>query len=631
MGGLDRDSYDRQYKDSDLVRRILQYFRPRARDMGIAAAAIFINSAFTSAVPIIISRSIDLLATDATTLSLILLSIGVMLLQSLAWLLNYTRQIHSARAIGNVVLQLRQDVLRAVVRHDLSFYDEQPSGKIVSRVTSDTQDFAMTADLVMNLASELLTVGIMTVIAMSVNVRLTLIILAMSPMFFAIALSFRKIARKVTLNARRMLAKVNANIQESVSGIAVAKTFRQEQKMYQEFRDLNQQAYRVNVVRGLTMQSVFPLIRMAFGVATAVVLYFGGRDALAGLNAPGGVLPAGAITVGQWYLFMQVMMFLLFPMTSIASFWSQFQDGLSAAERAFALIDAEPRVVQTDHLPVPRLRGRVEFRNVHLTYTGKEVVLPDFSLTVEAGESVALVGHTGAGKTSIGRLLGRFYEFQGGQILVDDQDIRTFDLQQFHRQVGFVPQAPFLFSGTVLDNIRYGKPEASREDVERAAGLVGGGDWIRDLPEGLDTDVGERGSRLSMGQRQLVALARVVLQDPAIFILDEATASVDPFTETQIQQGLELVMSKRTSLLIAHRLFTVRNAHRIIVLKDGGIIEEGNHEALLQQGGHYAELYDTYFRHQSLEYIEQARDLGKVDAESSDDTVTLSGSEAVAE
>ncbi|NLG49639.1 MAG: ABC transporter ATP-binding protein [Chloroflexi bacterium] len=630
MGGLDRDSYDRQYKDSDLIRRILQYFRPRARDMGVAAGAIFVNSVFTSAVPIIISRSIDLLATDATTLTLVLLSVGVMLLQSLAWLLNYTRQIHSARAIGDVVLQLRQDVLRAVVRHDLSFYDEQPSGKIVSRVTNDTQDFALTADLVMNLASELLSVAIMTIVAMSINVRLTLIILAMSPLFFAIALSFRKVARKVTLNARRVLAKVNANIQESVSGIAVAKTFRQEQKMYDEFSDLNRQAYRVNVVRGLPLQSVFPAIRMSFGIATAVVLYFGGRDALAGLNAPGGVLPAGAITVGEWYLFMQVMMFLLFPMSSIASFWSQFQDGLSAAERAFALIDAEPRVVQTDSRPVPRLQGRVEFRHVHLTYTGKEVVLPDFSLTVEAGESVALVGHTGAGKTSIGRLLGRFYEFQGGQILVDGEDIRTFDLQQYHRQVGFVPQSPFLFSGTVLDNIRYGKPEASREDVERAALLIGGGEWIQDLPEGLDTDVGERGSRLSMGQRQLVALARVVLQDPAIFILDEATASVDPFTETQIQQGLELVMHNRTSLLIAHRLFTVRNANRIIVLKDGEIIEEGNHEALLEQGGHYAELYDTYFRHQSLEYIEQARELGKADEESPDDSITLTGSEAVA-
>jgi ABC-type multidrug transport system fused ATPase/permease subunit len=237
------------------------------------------------------------------------------------------------------------------------------------------------------------------------------------------------------------------------------------------------------------------------------------------------------------------------------------------------------------------------------------VVLPDFSLAIAPGESVALVGHTGSGKTSVARLLGRFYEFQGGQILVDGQDIRTFDLAQYRRQLGFVPQVPFLFSGTVLDNIRYGQPEASDAEVEAAARQVADGDWLSDLADGLRTDVGERGAQLSMGQRQLVALARVLLHDPAIFILDEATASVDPFTEVQIQEGLEVVMRHRTSLVIAHRLSTVRHAHRILVMRDGRIIEEGSHESLLAQGGHYAELYNTYFRHQSLEYIENARRL----------------------
>jgi ATP-binding cassette subfamily B protein len=226
-------------------------------------------------------------------------------------------------------------------------------------------------------------------------------------------------------------------------------------------------------------------------------------------------------------------------------------------------------------------------------------------LHIQPGETVALVGHTGAGKSSIARLITRFYEFQDGELRVDGRDVRTLDLGQYRRQIGLVPQEPFLFSGTVRDNIRYARPNASDEEVCDASEAISDGEWVDGLTDGLDTDVGERGANLSMGQRQLVALARVVLKDPAIFILDEATASVDPFTETQIQEGLDVIMRERTAIVIAHRLSTVKHADRIIVLDHGEIIEEGTHNALMTQGGHYAELYNTYFRHQSLEYIEQ--------------------------
>jgi ATP-binding cassette subfamily B protein len=620
LDGLESESYDRQYSDLALVRRIWAYFRPQGRPMLIATAALVLSAFVNAAIPLIVARSIDLLTGNPATGRIAALVVGVLILRSSSWALNYLRQTYSVRAMSDVVLSLARDVFRAVTQQDLSFFDEQPSGKIVSRVSSDTQDFANTVDLTLNLLSETLSVLVITIIAFTISVRLTLIMLVMTPVVALISLSFRKIARQVTLNARRILAKVNDNIQESVSGIAIAKGFRQEQRMYLEFSTLNRQTFRVNLLRGLTLQTIFPILDATYGVALAVVLYLGGRGMLQGTAAPGtaapsGALMVGALTVGQWYLFVQAMGYYWFPMMAIASFWSQFQDGLSAAERVFALIDAEPRVIQTladerlDRLPVPRLRGQVQYRHVRLIYTGEEVVLPNFSLEIAAGETVALVGHTGSGKTSVARLLARFYEFQGGEILVDGQDIRTFDLAQYRRQLGIVPQAPFLFSGTVLENIRYGEPEATDAQVEEVARQVGGGDWLQDLPQGLHTDVGERGARLSMGQRQLVALARVLLHNPAIFILDEATASVDPFTEAQIQEGLDLVMRERTSIVIAHRLSTVRNVDRILVMRKGEIIEEGNHAALMAAGGHYAELYNTYFRHQSLEYIETARRL----------------------
>jgi len=322
----------------------------------------------------------------------------------------------------------------------------------------------------------------------------------------------------------------------------------------------------------------------------------------------GGIAVAGgAVSVGAWYLFLISLEQFWFPMTNIASFWSQIQGGLSACERIFALMDAEPSVQQASGVLLRPssstiLRGEVEFRCVNFRYNEQQQVLQDFSLCIALGESVALVGHTGAGKSSIIKLIARFYEFQGGEILIDGRDIRSFDLADYRRQLGLVSQTPFLFNDTVLNNIRYARPDMSDAAVEAVARRIGDGEWIEALPVGLQTLVGERGQHLSMGQRQLVALARVLAQHPLIFILDEATASVDPFTERQIQAALDLILADSTSILIAHRLSTVRAVDRIVVLDRGRIIEEGDHDALMARGGHYATLYDTYFRHQSADF-----------------------------
>ncbi len=594
MDGLDAEAYDRSYADRDLVARILGYFHPARAVMAFVAAMIMLNALMDTVLPVTISKGIDLLTTTkgATTGAVTLLIVAILLAGALSWTFNFLRQWYTARVVGDIVLTLRRDAFVAVVARDMSFYDEFPSGKVVSRVTSDSEDFSTVVTLTLNLLSQVLLVFLIAGVLFYVNARLALITVAMAPLIIIAALGFRYVARRSTQRAQRALARVNTIVQEAMGGISVAKNFRQEGTMYEEFKEVNEQRYQVNLRQGFVFSAIFPILNTIAGLGTTAIVFYGG----------GSVLDR-AITAGSWYLFVQSINIFWFPLTSIASFWSQFQQGLAASERIFALIDAEPRVQQIDARPVPHVDGRIEFQRVHFRYVEGETVLSDFSLTIEAGETVALVGHTGAGKSTLGKLVARFYEFQRGAILIDGRDIRTLDLQQYRRHLGVVPQAPFLFAATVRDNIRYVKPDASDEEVMATARAIGGGDWLDALPEGLDTEVGEGGRALSMGQRQLVALARMLLQDPTILIMDEATASVDPLTEAQIQEGLDLLLRGRSAIVIAHRLSTIKDADHIIVLDHGRIVEEGSHDALLLQEGRYAELYNTYFRHQSPDYV----------------------------
>lgn len=594
MDGLDAEAYDRTYTDRELLNRIVGYFRPHLGVMGGVASMVLLNSLMEAAFPILIARGLNGIdqvgAAEIWHQSRWLIG-AIFLSGVLAWTFNFVRQRYTARTVGDVVLALRKDAFDAILARDMSFYDEFSSGKIVSRVTSDTQDFSNVVTLTLNLISQLFQVLIIVIVLLFINTQLTLIALIIAPVTILAAMAFRRTARHATQQARRVLAEVNSNVQESITGITIAKNFRQEQTIYDEFQRVNLQSYRLSLRQGLVFSGIFPILGTISGIGTSLVLYFGGLSVL-----------SGAVAAGSWYLFIESINLFTFPMTSIASFWSQFQLGLAASERVFALIDADPRVVQTDNQAVNSIQGRIEFREVDFSYNDKEQVLQGFNLTIPAGQTIALVGHTGAGKSSLGKLVARFYEFQGGKLLIDDRDIRTLDLTAYRRHLGIVPQTPFLFTGTVLENIRYGNPNATDADVERVARQVGGGDWIQALPQGLETEISEQGRGISMGQRQLVALARVLLENPAIVILDEATASIDPLTEAQIQEGLDVLLRDRTAIVIAHRLSTVRAADRIIVLRQGEIIEEGDHDGLMRQGGHYAELYDTYFRHQSVDY-----------------------------
>ncbi len=596
--GLDVEAYDRQYSDAELVRRISRYFATQRRRIITVTGTVILSALTDTLRPVIISQGINIV-TGTSSPAVLFGLVAVFYVASCAsWGTNYIRRRAAGRAIGDIVRDLRDDAFTAAVSRDMSFYDEFASGKIVSRITSDTQEFAQVVVLVTDLISQVMMMLVLFVLLLLTEWHLALILGLLSPLVIIAALLFRRVARSASQQASRVLANVNGMINESVTGINVAKNFRQEGAIYNQFDTVNRQAYRINLRRGFVLSLIFPTLNTLAGLIMAILLYFGAGSTI-----------SGAISVGAWYLFIQSVWYFWDPLTSVASFWSQFQAGLASAERVFALIDAPNAVVQTDDQPVAALRGEIAFDQVQFRYSEQEVVLPGLDLHIQPGETVAFVGHTGAGKSSIARLVARFYEFQGGSLRIDGRDIRTFDLAAYRRHLGIVSQVPFLFAGTVADNIRYARPEATDTEIAAMANRIGDGEWVEMLPEGLDTEVGERGTRLSMGQRQLVSLTRVLVQNPSIFILDEATASIDPFTESQIQQALNLILAKSTSILIAHRLSTVRSADRIVVLRKGSIIEEGNHESLLQQGGHYAELYNTYFRHQSLAYIEAAKAL----------------------
>lgn len=618
----DGDKYDRQYTDGYLYRRIGSYLKNFRRDVIIIVVSLTVLSFLAAFQPVWFSDAIDSLqaeggglpwfkfyqpawlfqsfhnmqripgAQDALTFFVVALIVTSFIQYFIGWLRRYL----TSKTLGNVVAQLRKDAFNAALQRDLAFYDKNKSGKIVSRITNDTQEFGEVAVIASDVITQMIQLIVLMIILFNASFWLTMLLILSTPLIVAVSAGFRVLARRVSRSGSRATASVNDTIQESVSGISVAKNFRRETFLYDEFVNVNTRSFKANMWRGLVLAAVFPVLNVVAGLVIAVMTFTGAQAVV-----------WGQITLGIWYLFLQGVDRFYFPILNLSTFWSQFQQALSSTERIFALIDADNTVKQVADEPVGTVEGKIEFDNVTFSYEDGTVVLKDFNLTIAPGESVAFVGHTGAGKSTIAKLITRFYEFQNGEIRVDGRDIRRFNLHDYRGRLGLVPQQPFLFSGTVMENIRYARPTATDAEINEIAHSIGKGEWLDTLPNGLRTDVGERGARLSMGQRQLVSLVRVLVQNPAIFILDEATASVDPFTESQIQEALELILKQSTSILIAHRLSTVRSADRIIVLKGGEIIEQGNHAHLMQSGGHYAELYDTYFRHQSLDYIEKSK------------------------
>ena len=604
MHGLDKEDYDRQYPDRVLFGRIIGYFKPY-RKMILALSLTLALASFSSTlIPVLISNTLDNFAPSSTNILIVFLLIFAIL----SFVFNLIQQEFTYRATSSAVYDLRSDAFNTLIEKDMSFFDKQPSGKLASRIVNDTNDFGQTVALSSNLVGQLLTLFFLLFFLVQYSIKLTIVIIMFGPVIILVALSFRKIARTVALASQRILAKVNALIQETTTGIYIAKSFRAEQSIYDEFNEMNSTSYDVNLKRGLVFNSIFPILGILTALATTAIVYFGFHDILQqNIILFGFTIGPENLTIGNFYLFITGLNLFFQPLLQIASFWSQFQQGLAASERIFGLIDAENNVIQYDNKIIANPQGKIQFKDVTFAYKKGVNIFENFNLKVAAGENLAIVGHTGAGKSSLAKLISRSYEFQQGQILIDDHDIRSLDIDGYRKNLAIITQEVFLWNESIRNNLLYGLQVDSADAEERLQEVLSKVevlDWIKSLENGLDTNIGERGSRLSMGQRQLISFARILLQNPSILIMDEATASVDPLTELSIQHATDVLMQGRTSIIVAHRLSTIKKADRIIVIDKGKIVEEGNHENLLGKNGYYAELYNTYYRHQSLEYIE---------------------------
>ncbi|MHA2180075.1 MAG: ABC transporter ATP-binding protein [Promethearchaeota archaeon] len=594
--GLDAEEYDRIYSDKQLISRIIKIFKPYRKSMFIVLVFMLLNSVAFGAIPLLTREIIEQLDQSNYIIPLIILTILITLgLNLLYFIFNLVVQTILFKIVSQVSFDLRFKLNYAVLLQDLSFFDKYPTGKIVSRINNDGARFGEMIHLSIKGLASLLILIVVIIPILMINVVISSIVFIIVPFLFILTFSFRKIVRKKTLLGQRSLALLNAFVQETMSGIQIAKTFRQEEKLLKEFELINKQNNKVNTGTELAMNMLWPLINTVISILYAILLYIGGN-----------AIYLEIISVGDWYLIFQSFGLLFNPLLQLVTFWPQFQQGMSAAERIFSLQDSEADIEEGDYI-FPHIKGKLEFNNLNFSYGGENPIFENFNLTIKPGESVAIVGHTGAGKTTLARILLRLYEFQSedDSVRIDGKSIRDLKLNEYRRQVGYIGQVPFLWNDTIENNIKYGLSNASPEEVISVLKQSGGVEWIEDLDNGLNTQIMERGKLLSMGQKQLLVFARVLLQNPSILILDEATASVDPFTETKIQEAMEKAMEGRTTIVIAHRLVTVRHVDRIIVLDDGKIMEEGNHEQLMNKKGYYAKLYDTYFKHQSYEFLEE--------------------------
>jgi len=508
------------------------------------------------------------------------------------WFFTYWQTYLMSKVGQDIIFDIRQDLFTKLQKLGLEFYDKWQAGRIMSRLTNDIDALhqLVTSGLT-NIINDVFTLITIIIIMLTMNWRLALITFLTVPIILVVTLYFTRQMRAAYFVVRRTIADVNANLQESISGIKVTQSFTREDQNADRFNAVNESNFQANMKAAVLHSAFFPTVELIGALGTALVLGFGGIFIVRNI---------GGMTVGTVSAFLVYVTRFFHPIRDLSNVLNTIQSAGVSLERIFEYMDEVPDVQELeDAASLKPIVGEVEYKNVDFSYTPGQQVLFDINFKVAKGDTVAFVGATGAGKSSIINLLCRFYDPQGGAIYIDGQDIRNVTLHSLRSQLGIVLQDTFIFSGTVRDNIRYGKPEASNEEVIEAAKAVNAHDFIMRLPDGYDTQVQERGSRLSVGQRQLISFARTLLADPAILILDEATSSVDAYTELLIQKALDRLLTGRTALVIAHRLSTIRNADCIYALDKGHIMESGNHhELLLREGGVYRRLYEMQFKDQ---------------------------------
>jgi ABC-type multidrug transport system fused ATPase/permease subunit len=576
----------RNKTDVELTIRMFMYILKYKRRMVIMIGAVLSTTALNLVPPLLYGAALDSYIPHQAAWELTLVTLGFVAVGIATFASQYVQNYVLEWLFGKMEYDIRADIFDHLQVLSLRYYAEEEVGSIVSRATNDVDKISdlVSSGIITGFADMLTLIGIVAIM-FSLDSGLSLISFSMIPLMLFWMMVWGKRVRRVYRETR---ASVSAQMEESVSGIKEIQSFSKEDDTRKQFEHINETNMAANVEAGRVMSAFFPAVTFFTSMGQALVLWFGGTAVI-----------RGALTVGTLFVFMSYITRFFQPIQDLSNIWNSIQSALAAAERVFNVMDSPIEVGEAPNaFNLGRIDGKIVYDNLSFGYKKEQPVLRDINLTVEPNTKVAFVGPTGVGKTTMISLLYRFYDPTDGRIIVDGHDIKDVKIDSLRKQLGIVLQDPFLFSGTIMDNIRYSRPDATDNEVIEVSKAIGAHDFISRLPEGYETDVRERGSRLSVGQRQLVSLARALLADPRILIMDEATSSIDAYTELLIQNAMNRTLKGRTAIIIAHRLSTVRNADMIVVLEEGRIIEMGKHDELMRNGGLYMKLYDLQFKSQ---------------------------------